>query len=56
MVGHQRRTLSALHSRKGGGGKTMASNTTQGDQDPTKHRRAERLYVGYLVYLGDARA
>ena len=32
----------------------MASDPTQGDEDPTKHRWAEQLYAGYLVCLGAA--
>ena len=55
MEGHQRWTLSTLHNHKGGGGKTTASDPTQGDEDPIKHRWAEQLYVGYLVYFGTAR-
>ena len=54
MEGHQRWTLSTLHNHKGGGGKTTAFDPTQGDEDPTKHWRAEQLYARYLVCLGAA--
>ena len=51
---HRHWTISALHSRKGRGGKTTASNPTKSDEDLIQHRRAERFYAGYLVCLGAA--